>query len=101
MSVGATSYLMNEIKVRYLAYDYESYKFIELHEVVVSPVGSSNQYLKLNYLSGSPSALDPTHEYFLNAVLSGYQDMTLTGIPSLYINTIYYNENAYLLNIQF
>lgn len=61
MSVGGSNYLMSSIKMRYLAYDYKSYEFIQMYEVAVSPATVGNQYLKLNYLMGSPSALDSTH----------------------------------------
>lgn len=61
MSVGGSNFLMREIKMRYLAYDFKSYEFIQMYQIVVSPASGGNQYLKLKYLSGSPSSLDSTH----------------------------------------
>lgn len=105
MTVSGSISKMNKLRIMYLAYDFQVYPFIECNQMLVTPSPNlpQNQYQFVNYLSNSSnssSSLNSSHSYLLNSMLSGYKQMILNGVPWLYIDTIYYDKNSYLLNIQ-
>ncbi len=65
----------------------------------------NNQFLKVGYIPApftnttNTTALNSTHTYSLNVLLSGYNNLILLGNPSLYIDAIQYNLDYYLLNV--
>lgn len=78
----------------------------------------NNQFLKIGYIPApvtntngplgvgmglipsTPSpALNSTHTYSLNVLLSGYNNLVLLANPSLYIDAIQYDLDYYLLNV--
>jgi hypothetical protein len=71
-----------------------------------------NRFLKIGYIpsvsntgglgwfnSTSQSALNSTHAYSLNVLLSGYTSLILLGNPSLYIDAVQYDPDYYLLKV--
>lgn len=99
MTVGSHSERMAEMKVMYLAYDYPTYPFLQLNQFSVSPdPGSTHQLIPVLLPVGE--SLDSSKEYLLNAFLTGYDDLELTGTPWLYLDVLQHTVNDYLLDLQ-
>jgi hypothetical protein len=101
MLVGMTEYKFSQVHVMYLAFDFWSYPYIQLHSLEL-PVPNlfDNEYLAVDYLPGSPTSLNQSHNYQLNALLSGFRNMVLTGTPRLSIDALPLNNDSYLLKVE-
>lgn len=99
MTVGSHSESMAEMKIMYLAYDYPTYPFLQLNQIRVSPdPGEVHQLIQVLFPVGE--SLDPSKEYLLNAFLTGYDGLELTGTPWLYVDVLQHTVNDYLLDLQ-
>lgn len=57
-----------------------------------------HQILPISYPIGE--TLDPSRDYLLNAFISGYENLLLTGTPWLYMDALLDNDTQYLLDLQ-
>lgn len=117
MSISNTTYRFTKLEAIYVAFDFSTYSFLQLHDSIISiPTTTLNNiYLKIGYISSNvsystnssvtgkskswwnsivnssttpPPDLNSSRTYSLNVVLSGFTNLLLVGKPTLYVDAV-------------